>query len=64
MTAAAFRKWRSRLGISQREAGELIGRTERMIRYYESGEKVIPKGVALACWAIKQRKKKPKPPTS
>ena len=59
MTPQAFRNWRSRLGISQREAGELLGRTERMIRYYESSEKVIPKGVALACWAIEQRKKKP-----
>ena len=59
MTPAAFKTWRSRLGISQREAGELLGRTERMIRYYESGEKKIPKGVALACWAIEQRKKKP-----
>ena len=61
MTPAAFRAWRSRLGISQREAGELLGRTERMIRYYEAGvdehgETIdIPKAVELACRELERQ---------
>ena len=58
MTPQAFRNWRSRLGISQREAGELLNRSERCIQAYEAGFEVqglprpIPKEIRLAMWAI------------
>ena len=70
MKPKAFRDWRSRLGITQAGAGRLLGKTERMIRYYETGVKEhgetieIPKAIRLACWALEHGPEKPKPPTS
>lgn len=65
-----FKAWRSRLGITQTEAAELLGKTPRMIRYYEAGVKEtgktieIPKAILLACWAIERIKKAEESSTS
>lgn len=64
MTPGDFYAWRLRVrgGITQREAARLLGKTTRMIRYYEAGVKgdgsiiEVPKAVILACWAIEQQK--------
>lgn len=42
MTAAGFKRARKKLGFSQQEMGEALGRSVRMIKYYEAGV-VIPK---------------------
>jgi transcriptional regulator with XRE-family HTH domain len=52
MTAAAFKAWRKRLGLSQREAGDALGLSLRAVANYEAGERRIPKPVALACAAV------------
>ena len=60
MTPAAFRNWRSRLGITQVEAATLLGRSLRSIQAYEAGFEIaglprpIPKEIRLAMWAIEQ----------
>ena len=60
MTPLAFKQWRSRLGISQREAAALLNRSERSIQGYEAGFDIaglprpIPKEISLAMWAIEQ----------
>lgn len=51
MTPADFTATRRALGLTQAQLGEAIGLTGRMIRYYESGEKPIPKTVELAMQA-------------
>jgi transcriptional regulator with XRE-family HTH domain len=48
MTAADLIATRKTLGLSQARLGEAIGITGRMIRYYESGERPIPKTVQMA----------------
>jgi DNA-binding XRE family transcriptional regulator len=45
----AMRRWRERHGLSLEQAAQALGLSRRMIAYYESGEKAIPKSVALAC---------------
>jgi len=52
-----FRKWRKSLGLSQKEAANLLGLKRRMIQYYEKGEREgenvsIPRAVRLACFAL------------
>jgi transcriptional regulator with XRE-family HTH domain len=37
---------RARLGLSFKEFGDAVGKGERMIRYYESGEQFVPQHVA------------------
>lgn len=60
MTPSAFKNWRLRNDLTQRGAAELLGRTERQIRYYEAGidqrgnEAKVPRAIRLACWAIEQ----------
>lgn len=49
MTPAMFKEWRQGLGLSLTQAAHILGLSRRMIAYYESGEKEIPKYVALAC---------------
>jgi transcriptional regulator with XRE-family HTH domain len=48
MNGADLIATRKSLGLSQAQLGEAIGLTGRMIRYYESGERPIPKTVAMA----------------
>lgn len=53
-----FFAWMHRNGLSIARAAEALGMSERMIAYYRSGRKPIPKHVWLACqgWEfLKQR---------
>ncbi|MEM1287724.1 MAG: helix-turn-helix transcriptional regulator [Pseudomonadota bacterium] len=57
MSADAFRDWRKRLGLKQKDAAELLGLKKRMIQYYETGKRsgkdvAIPKSIRLACYAL------------
>lgn len=49
MTPTMFKEWRQGLGLSLTQAAHILGLSRRMVAYYESGEKEIPKYVALAC---------------
>ena len=49
MTPAMVKEWRQELGLSLTQAAHILGLSRRMVAYYESGEKKIPKYVALAC---------------
>jgi DNA-binding transcriptional regulator YiaG len=48
MTPAEFTALRNALGLSHAKLGEVLGLTSRAIRYYESGERRIPKPVEMA----------------
>ncbi|MEM6711302.1 MAG: helix-turn-helix transcriptional regulator [Pseudomonadota bacterium] len=57
MEAEAFKEWRKRLGLKQKDAAELLGLKKRMIQYYETGTRsgndvAIPKSIRLACYAL------------
>ncbi|MCE7030772.1 helix-turn-helix domain-containing protein [Jiella avicenniae] len=57
MTPEAFKDWRKRLGLKQKEAAEKLGLKKRVIQYYEKGHRdgktvEIPKNVELACVAL------------
>lgn len=57
LSPQAFKAWRKRLGLSQKQAGDALGLKTRMIQYYEKGERdgepiAIPKTVRLACQAL------------
>ena len=59
MESGDFKKWRKTLGLSQKDAAQLLGLKRRMIQYYEKGERdgdkvKIPRSVRLACFAIAQ----------
>lgn len=54
-----FKRWRKSMGLSQKEAAEVLGLKRRMIQYYERGERdgevvSVPLSVRLACFAITQ----------
>jgi hypothetical protein len=53
MAPAAFRAWMERHALTQEAAAQALGLSRRMIAYYLSGEKPIPKTVMLATegWA-------------
>jgi hypothetical protein len=48
MSAEAFRKWLRSTNLTQDKAAEALGLSRRMLAYYLSGEKPIPKTVMLA----------------
>lgn len=48
MAPAAFRAWMARHELTQEAAAAALGLSRRMIGYYLSGEKPIPKTVMLA----------------
>ena len=57
MTPGDFKVWRKSLGLSQRQAAEALGLKNRIVQYYEKGERdgdkvKIPKHVRLACYAL------------
>ncbi len=52
MTPTEFREWLARCGLTEVAAAEALGMSRRMVSYYKSGAKVIPKRVELACAAI------------
>ncbi|MCK5747958.1 MAG: helix-turn-helix transcriptional regulator, partial [Oricola sp.] len=39
MESGDFKKWRKSLGLSQKDAANLLGLKRRMIQYYEKGER-------------------------
>lgn len=47
--AEAFRRWRTRNGLTLNQAAEALGLSRRMVGYYESGKSMIPKNIGLAC---------------
>lgn len=47
--AVAFMDWRLSHGLSLSEAAEALGLSRRMVAYYSSGAKAVPKTVLLAC---------------
>lgn len=57
MDGEAFRHWRKRHKMSQKDAAKALGLKPRIIQYYEKGERdgkavEIPLSVRLACYAI------------
>jgi hypothetical protein len=48
MPAEDFRAWRSRNRLSLSGAAEALGLSRRMVAYYDSGQRAIPKTVLLA----------------
>ena len=48
MSAAAFRDWRKRRGLTLDRAAQELGLSRRMVAYYDSGQKPIPRTVMLA----------------
>lgn len=55
MRVADFRAWMDEHGLTQEAAAQALGLSRRMIAYYLSGEKIIPKTVLLATegWAAR-----------
>ena len=56
MRVQDFRAWMDEHGLTQEGAAIALGLSRRMIAYYLSGEKVIPKTVMLATegWAARE----------
>lgn len=57
MTPGEFKAWRKALGLSQKRAADALGLKNRIVQYYEKGERdgekvKIPKHVRLACYAL------------
>jgi transcriptional regulator with XRE-family HTH domain len=57
MTPNLFKAWRKALGLSQKKAADALGLKNRIVQYYEKGERdgekvKIPKHVRLACYAL------------
>lgn len=57
MTPGEFKAWRKALGLSQKKAADALGLKNRIVQYYEKGERdgdrvKIPKHVRLACYAL------------
>lgn len=49
MPTAEFKAWRKRCGLSLDGAARALGLSRRIIAYYASGKRVIPKYILLAC---------------
>jgi hypothetical protein len=47
--AVTFLDWRVSHGLSLSDAAEALGLSRRMVAYYSSGAKAVPKTVLLAC---------------
>ncbi|MGF1561293.1 MAG: helix-turn-helix domain-containing protein [Geminicoccaceae bacterium] len=57
MGPKTFKIWRKQLGLSQKQTAEALGLKNRIVQYYEKGERDgkkvdIPKTVRLACFAL------------
>lgn len=50
----AFLEWRLRHALSLSKAADALGVSRRMVAYYSSGEKKVPKPILLACrgWEV------------
>jgi hypothetical protein len=49
LDAVEFIRWRWRYGLSLSDAAEALGVSRRLIAYYVSGERAVPRTVLLAC---------------
>ena len=49
MPPETFRAWRAAHGLSLTRAAHVLGLSRRTVAYYESGARIIPKLVRLAC---------------
>jgi len=47
--AVTFSDWRMEHGLTLDQAAEALGLSRRMVAYYSSGDKPVPKTVLLAC---------------
>ena len=47
--AVTFMDWRMTHGLSLSDAAEALGLSRRMVAYYSSGTRAVPKTVLLAC---------------
>lgn len=57
MTPKQFKQWRKALDLSQKQAAHALGLKNRMVQYYERGERDgkkvdVPLAVRLACFAL------------
>jgi len=54
--ARQFLEWRLRHGLSLTAAAAALGPSRRMVAYYGSGEKPVPRAILLACkgWEAEQ----------
>ena len=50
--AVAIRRWRQTSGLARHAAANELGVSERMLAYYESGERPVPRSVILAVRAL------------
>lgn len=50
-------EWMHRNGLTQQAAADALGLSRRMLAYYVSGEKPVPRTVGLACrgWEVEHR---------
>ncbi len=55
--------WMHECGLTQQQAADALGISRRMLSYYLSGSRLIPKTVWLACkgWQAEQREARRKP---
>jgi hypothetical protein len=53
-----FRAWRENQGLSLTGAAETLGLSRRMVAYYDSGERIIPKTVMLACKGVELERRR------
>jgi Protein of unknown function (DUF2442) len=51
-----FLEWRLKHALSLSSAGEALGLSRRMVAYYSSGEKKVPRAILLACkgWEVSE----------
>ena len=51
-----FLEWRLKHALSLSGAGEALGLSRRMVAYYSSGEKKVPRAILLACkgWEVSE----------
>lgn len=54
MTAADFKGWLARHGLSFSGAASLLGISRRQVAAYASGDKTVPRLLFLACMAVSQ----------
>lgn len=52
MSPADFTRWRELMGLNRTQAAEALGVSRNMPAKYESGERDVPRYVALACAAL------------
>jgi hypothetical protein len=64
ITVSAFNDWMQRNKLSLASAAESLGMTRRMIAYYRTGSRPIPKVVGLACkgWEAEHTRSNIRPP--